>query len=82
MDVDTFLKELGKYDGNIMIGKYRNHSTERELVYFWQDEKLYRYVLGSGIKSRVDAVTVRRELVKLLQIKMEAQANGRTDTYR
>lgn len=82
MDVDTFLKELTAYEGSIMAGKYHNGAVEREQVYFWQDEHLYRYMFGSRIKSKMDAVAVRRELLALLQIKMEEIKDVRTDTDR
>lgn len=81
-DVDTFLKELTGYEGSIMAGKYRNGAVEREQVYFWQGENLYRYMFGSRIKSRMDAVAVRRELIALLQIRMEEIKDVRTDTDR
>ncbi len=71
LDVDLFLKQLRNCEETIMVGQYRNSSVEREQVYFWQGKELYRYMFGSRIKSQMDAVSVRRELLNLLKIKTE-----------
>lgn len=76
MDMDTFLQELKEYEGNIMIGEFQNGVVERELVYYWKEEKMYQYDLNREIRKGVNAVQVRRELLKLLRITEEVENYG------
>lgn len=77
IDHDSFLRKLSSYDGNIMVGAFRDSRIVSEHVYYWEGEEILRYDLNSQIEKKVNAVQVRREIMKLLQIEGEVQSHAR-----
>jgi len=77
IDHDSFLQKLSSYDGNIMVGVFGDSQIVSEHVYYWEGEEILRYDLNSQIEKKVNAVQVRREIIKLLQIEGEVQSHVR-----
>lgn len=73
VDIDTFLQELKEYDGNIMVGEFRDKGMEKEQVYYWKGRRMYQYNLNNQLRKSVNPVQVRRELMTLLQISEEVE---------
>lgn len=74
---DAFLRKLKEYDGNIMVGAFQEDKIVSEHVYYWKENQMYRYDLNQQLRKEVNSVQVRRELLKLLQIKEGAENYGR-----
>lgn len=73
VDIDTFLQELKEYDGNIMVGEFRDKVMVREQVYYWKDKVMYQYDWNNQLRKGVNSLQVRRELLTLLQISEEVE---------
>ena len=73
VDIDTFLQELKEYDGNIMVGEFRDKAMVREQVYYWKDKVMYQYDWNNQLRKGVNSLQVRRELLTLLQISEEVE---------
>ena len=76
-DMDAFLQELKKYDGNIMVGEFQQGTLVREQVCFWKEERIYWYDLNRQVRKEMNTVQTRRELLKLLEINEEVEQYGR-----
>lgn len=73
VDINTFLQELKEYDGNIMVGEFRDKVMVREQVYYWKDKVMYQYDWNNQLRKGVNSLQVRRELLTLLQISEEVE---------
>ncbi|NLK76324.1 MAG: DUF5081 family protein [Clostridiales bacterium] len=72
-DIDTFLRELKECKENIMVGEFQENILIREWVYFWKEDRIFEYDLNRQLKKGVDAVQIRRELLRLLAINEEVE---------
>ena len=72
-DIDTFLRELKECKENIMVGEFQENTLIREWVYFWKEDRIFEYDLNRQLKKGVDAVQIRRELLRLLAINEEVE---------
>lgn len=73
-DIDTFLKELNQYDGNIMVGEFEAGKVQQEQIYFWKDSNLYQYDIKSGVRREISPDALRRKFLGMLQIREEVAA--------
>ena len=59
-----------------MLGEFQDKTLVKEWVYFWKQDKIYEYNLNKQLKKEVDAVQIRRELFRLLEINEEVENYG------
>lgn len=74
MDIDTLLKEIEQYDRNLMIGEFFGGNVQNEWAYFWKGEQIYQYSFTEQIKRESNTAEIRKELLRLLQVKEEVNA--------
>ena len=72
-DIDSFLREVKDCKENIMIGEFQDNALTKEWLYYWKNNRIFEYDLNRQIKREVDAVQVRRELLRLLAIDEEVK---------
>lgn len=72
-DIDSFLREVKDCKENIMIGEFQDNALTKEWLYYWKNNQIFEYDLNRQIKREVDAVQVRRELLRLLAIDEEVK---------
>ena len=73
-DIDSFFKRSQKTaKENIMIGEFQDNALTKEWLYYWKNNQIFEYDLNRQIKREVDAVQVRRELLRLLAIDEEVK---------
>ncbi len=73
LDTDSFLRKVSFCDGNIMIGAFSKNQVVSEHIYYWKEKTINRYDFNSQVEKQVDAVWIRREIVKLMQIEQEVE---------
>ena len=56
-----------------MVGEFQENTLIREWVYFWKEDRIFEYDLNRQLKKGVDAVQIRRELLRLLAINEEVE---------
>lgn len=76
-DMDTFLRELKQYDGNIMVGEFEEDKVRQEQVYFWKDSNLYQYDLNNEVRREISPDSLRRKFLRMLEIREEVAAYER-----
>lgn len=73
-DIDTFLRELNQYDGNIIVGEFEAGKVQQEQIYFWKNSNLYQYDIKSEVRREISPDALRRKFLRMLQIREEVAA--------
>lgn len=69
-------KEMEQYGDNILVfGEYTEYTPKKEEIYYWKEDKGYRYDLNTGYRRQISSRAMRLQFLRHLNLVKE-QENG------
>lgn len=74
---DDWVEELERCQGDILVlGEFQDKTPETEEVYYWKEDKGYRYNINLGYRRQMSPRDMRLRFLRYLEIREEIGGNG------